>query len=327
MFCSTRLIMKNFIFTFSFIFVFFSFFSCSKDDSNNNSNNTNQNFTLKVDGVSKTFQIQATKINGVINVVGTSTSSSKTSITETFSFIAYEDPLLNRVFSFSYTLNGVNYYSDNNFVSNLSEHSGGKLKGSLSGVLTNPNNAGQTKTITDCSFDFSYTQENSGSDDISNELHMSFSTPDWNRFINCDLLNLSPWPIDESLNYVTATSASTNQSFYFSIPADSSAMVLSSNLKKYYIRDHGMPNFQSPFEFSQKLPLNPSSNIRLISSEGINANSYNEVAAISYVGSETNFAVFKVKCRYKMIAYQSNDPSNTKVVTGTYHLKVRTSKN
>lgn len=326
--------MRN-LFAPSMLLVFLLVLSaCSKDENNstnnsnaNNNTSTNQKLQLVVDGVTKTFQIQASKINGAIRVVGTATAASRVQTAETLSFTVYEDPLMTKVYSLSYTADGNTYFADDSLMSELSQHNNGKIKGTFSGLLTTTGGSPSYKNISQCSFDFTYDPGTSGSSDISDALHMSFSTPDWNRFINCDLLDLYPYAIDNTTNYVSASSQSTNETFVFSIPADSSAMVLSSNFRKYYIRDYASPNFQGAFEFSQKLPLSSGSISRLISQEELSPNSYNEVAAITYVGSETNYAVFKVKCRYKMVTAVVGDPSNTKTVTGTFHLKVRTSKN
>lgn len=294
--------------------------SCSKSDESSSAPKT-QSITLKIDGISKSFQVQASKINGIINVVGTS-SSAKTTAPESISFNAYEDS--NEVSDFKYSFNNVDYVQDNTFSSNLTIHANGKLKGTLSGVLTQSD--GATRTITDCNFDFTYDVGTSGANDINNTLHMSFTTPDWNRFINCDLLDFYPWDYIGDTCYITSSSQSTNQTFYFSMPKDSSAMALTSNLKKYTIRNYAN-SLQGPFEFSQKLPLNSGSSARLISLEGLSANSYNEVASITYIGNEPNYALFKIKCRYKMQAYELNNPTNIKEISGTFHLKVRTTRN
>jgi hypothetical protein len=313
--------MRHFYLLLSFSCLSLHLFSCSKSEESNTP--SGQNIQLKIDGTTKTFQIQASKINGVISVVGSSTSTSRTTVTDEISFTASEDDSITEISNFSYTANGITYTADNAFSSNLIQHSNGKLKGTLMGIVREPN--GTTKTITDCNFDFTYEMGTTESSDINNSLHMSFTTPDWSRFIPCDLLDLYPDTIDASTNYVSATSQSTNETFVFSIPADSSAMVLPSNLKKYTIRNY-FEN-QAPFEFSQKLPIQSGSSTKLLSKEGLSASSYNEVASITYVGNESDYCVFKVKCRYKMLTYELNNPSNIKLVTGTFHLKVRTSKN
>lgn len=164
---------------------------------------------------------------------------------------------------------------------------------------------------------------NSG--EVSNTLHLSFKTPDWERFINCEQLDLFGYGINETTNYVSATSASTKETFYFSIPKDSSAMAAPANLKKYAITEYGMNG--NPFEFSQKLPLTDGNSNYLVSSAGLTANSYNEVTAINYIGGDSDFALFKVKCRYSMTMKEAGNESTTKQVSGTFHFKVRTSKN
>lgn len=163
-----------------------------------------------------------------------------------------------------------------------------------------------------------------GGDGVSNTLHLSFDTPDWDRFINCEQLDLYPVGINELTNYVSATSASTKETFFFSMPADSSAMAAPGNLKKYAISNFG--GNTEPFQFSQKLPITDGSTTYLASKAGMSETSYNEVVAINYVGSEDNYAVFKVKCRYKMDAYEVGNETNVKPIEGTFHFKVRTSK-
>lgn len=166
---------------------------------------------------------------------------------------------------------------------------------------------------------------NVSGNEISNTLHLSFKTPDWNQFINCDKLDLYSYPINEATNFVSATSASTSETFYFSIPKDSTAMVATGNLKKYAVANYG--ENQNPFEFSQKLPVTQGSDKYLISLAGQSEQSYNEVAEIKYIGNEDNSALFKIKCRYKMMAHELNNETNVKSIEGTFHFKVRTSRN
>lgn len=174
-----------------------------------------------------------------------------------------------------------------------------------------------------CSNSNTDNEESVDNSEISNTLHMAFKTPDWERFINCEHLDLMPIESNNVFG-VSATSASTNETFYFTYPKDSSAMRDPGNLKRYPIADY-LENSQN-FEFSQKLPLSDGNSDRLISKAGLSEDSYNEVMAIEYVGTETNYALFKVKCRYKMKTYVLNDPSKIKDVSGTFHFKIRTKK-
>lgn len=176
-------------------------------------------------------------------------------------------------------------------------------------------------TIISCS---KTTENTANSNGVSNDLHLSFVTPDWNRTINCDQLNLFPIYINDSTNYVSATSASTLETFCFSLPTDSSQMVKSSNLKKYAIKNYFENN--SPFEFSQKLPLNSGSSLRLVSMDSLTNLSYNEVSEINYIGFEATYCLFKVKCKYVMFAKELGNETNLKPISGTFHFKVRTSR-
>lgn len=161
-------------------------------------------------------------------------------------------------------------------------------------------------------------------DGVDNTLHLAFKTPDWERKIDCTHLDLEPIGLNETTSYVSATSASTNETFYFSFPRDSSAMVKPANIKKYAIVVTG--SHSSPFEFSQKLPVTAGGQSKLISEAGLSASSYNEVVQIKYTGRSGNFAQFQVKCKYSMNMYEAANESNKKVVTGTFNFKVKTKR-
>lgn len=160
---------------------------------------------------------------------------------------------------------------------------------------------------------------------VSDNLHLKFKTPDWERIIDCEQLDLYPFSINSQTFGVSATSASTNETFYFSYPRDSSAIVRTSNLKRYPIANYG--ENENPFEFSQKLPATAGSTQLLISSKEFSDNIYNEVVEIKHFISETNYSVFKVKCKYRMNTYVLNSPDTKKFVEGTFHFKIRTTKN
>lgn len=171
-------------------------------------------------------------------------------------------------------------------------------------------------------------EEGDDTDDggVSNTLHLKFKTPDWERTINCEHLDLDPIGVAENVYAVSATSASTNETFYFSYPKDSSAMNQVSNYKKYGIVRYGDNN--QAFQFSQKLPDNQGSPDRLISLEDLNSTTYyNEVEKIEYAGHEANYSIFKVKCKYNMRTYLLSNEATIKEVSGTFHFKVRTTRN
>lgn len=168
-----------------------------------------------------------------------------------------------------------------------------------------------------------------GSDsDVSEALHLSFKTPDWEQYINCDKLDLIPHETNDSTNVVFATSASTRETFFFSYPKDSSKIVKAKLLSKHKIMEYGSNN--EPFQFSQKLPLDANSiddtARRLISAEGLSDTEYNQIIDVKYVKSEADYAVFTVRCKYEMKSYLESTPETTKRITGTFAFKIRTTK-
>jgi len=160
---------------------------------------------------------------------------------------------------------------------------------------------------------------------VSNSLHLKFKTPDWERTINCEQLDLMPMNPAEGVYAVSATSASTSETFYFSYPQDSSDMNQVSNYKKYGIVGYG--DNDQPFQFSQKLPDNQGSTDRLISLADNSTTYYNEVEKIEYVGHEAEYSIFKVKCKYNMRTYLLSNEATIKDVSGTFHFKIRTTRN
>lgn len=180
--------------------------------------------------------------------------------------------------------------------------------------------------LTSCTSD-----DKSSDDDDTNvieDLHLSFKSPDWERKINCDRLDLFPSEINDTTSTVNASSESTRETFCFSYPRDSSKIVKAKILKKHKI----MTTYENnePFQFSQKLPLDANSiddtTKRLISLEGLSDSEYNQVIEIKYLKSEPQYAVFIVKCKYEMKTYLVSSPDIIKPVTGTFTLKIRTSK-
>ncbi|WP_299985374.1 hypothetical protein [uncultured Pontibacter sp.] len=159
-------------------------------------------------------------------------------------------------------------------------------------------------------------------DGISESLHFSFKTPDWSRHIDCTHLDLPSNSLDKQNYYVSATSQSTNNTFFLSFPRDSSAMVNPSNLKRYAIAEY--TDNDGPFQFSLKLPVKEGSTARMVSKGGLSEVSYNEITAIKYIGREGSSAVFTIKGKYAMTAYEINNSANEKPVTGTFHFKVKT---
>jgi len=164
---------------------------------------------------------------------------------------------------------------------------------------------------------------------VTDNLHFSFTTPDWSRDINCELMNFYPTVVNDSTYYVYANSLSTNATFCLSHPKDSSNIVKTRMFKNHKIMS--IYDNKEPFQLSLKLDLDANSNgdltKRLVSQEGSSPTEYNQITEVKYIASEPNYAVFRVKCKYEMKMYLPSDPSVIKPVFGTYTFKIRTTKN
>ena len=158
---------------------------------------------------------------------------------------------------------------------------------------------------------------------VSNSLHFAFKTPDWERTIDCERLDL-PYLSSSTVAYASATSASTNSTFYLTYPQDSSKMVAASNLRRYPITTFAAST--AAFELSHKLPLTDGSSVRLVSQAGSGADAYNEIVAVQYAGRSGNYALFNVKGRYlmQMVEINGNTSAPGRAVSGTYHFRLRT---
>ena len=171
------------------------------------------------------------------------------------------------------------------------------------------------------------TSSDSSSINSSDRLHFSFKTPDWERWVNCEL-DFPVIALNDSTNVISFSSASTKASLFFSYPKDSSKIVNNRELKRFKIKSFS--DNDEPFQFSQKLPLNENSlddsTTKLVSNEGFSETEYNEVVEVKYIRSELNNAVFRVKCIYKLNARIISTPEISKPVTGTFTFLVRTSK-
>lgn len=159
--------------------------------------------------------------------------------------------------------------------------------------------------------------------DVPDALHYSFKTPDWERTIDCERLDL-PYRTQGGVAYVSASSASTNATFYLTYPQDSSAIVAAANLRRYPITEFGANTVA--FDFSHKVPLTDGSSVRLVSQNGSGANSYNEIVAVKYAGRNGNYALFDVKGKYlsQMTEINGNTSAPARAVSGTYNFRLRT---
>ena len=180
--------------------------------------------------------------------------------------------------------------------------------------------------LTSCTSDENKDLDNSNI--VSDDLHFAFKTPDWERKIDCTLLDLYPIVFNDTTSGVSAYSASTKEVFCLTYPKDSSQMVRPRTYKKYRIMEYYLN--EEPFQFSQKLPLDESSlddlSKKLISKAGFSSTEYNQVIEIKYIKSEAQYAVFKIKGVYGMKTYLPLTPDIIKPVSGTFTFIIRTSK-
>jgi hypothetical protein len=164
---------------------------------------------------------------------------------------------------------------------------------------------------------------------VSDNLHFAFKTPDWERTIDCSKLDFIPTVYNDSTYGISATSASTQETFCFTYPKDGSKIINPKYLKKNKIMSIYENN--APFQLSQKLPLNENSfdnlSKKLVSAEGFSSTEYNQVLEVKYLSTEESYMVFTVKCKYEMKMYLPATPEVIKPVSGTFTFKIRTTKN
>lgn len=152
--------MRNILLIIPILFLF-TVSSCSDEDDNIPSTVESNNVTAKINGELIKFenlvitkQPYTNEETGFewtdIKVLGYNTQNELNAI----EFIAEEGLMgAESIWRFNITVNGFTYVQDNSaFTTLVTESSGNKLKGTFSGVLTEPNN-GQTITVTDGIFE------------------------------------------------------------------------------------------------------------------------------------------------------------------------------
>ena len=153
-------------------------------------------------------------------------------------------------------------------------------------------------------------------EDSSNNLYFSFSTPDWSEHIDCSRLSL-----DATFNTVlSAQSQSTKEIFYLIVPTDSSTWVLPQNTRKHAIGTDTL------FQLNQTLPMTKGATERMLGIPGFSDSSYHEVNSINYSHSESSGVYFFIKGNYRMWMTGMNTNTQRKFVTGSYCFKVKTTK-
>ena len=172
---------------------------------------------------------------------------------------------------------------------------------------------------------------NSNNNIVSDDLHISWKTPDWQYNLQCNDLDFIPDTNPTGNRYfVRATSLSTNEKFAFFYPKDSSEIVKATTLGKYPIKAYS--SFIEPdgsgefFQFLQGIPITHGNSERIYSKGGFDSDQYNEVVSIKYLERVDNFALFLVKCRYSMKMALS-DGTSEKLVTGDFTFKIHADRN
>ncbi len=173
------------------------------------------------------------------------------------------------------------------------------------------------------------TEDNANPNTVSDNLHVAFKTPDWERNIDCSDLDFFPEAYNDSTYGVRASSLSTKISYCLTYPKDGSNIIKPKYLKKHKIMS--IYGNTAPFQFSMKLPINQNSlddlSKKLVSSEGFSATEYNQVMEVKYLSTEADYMLFRVKCKYEMKTYLPLTPEIIKPVSGTITFKIRTTKN
>ena len=81
----------------------------------------------------------------------------------------------------------------------------------------------------------------------SDRLHFSFKTPDWERWVNCDL-DFPVIALNYSTNVISISSASSKASLFFLYPKDSSKIVNDRELKRF--KSKCFSENDEPFQYS-----------------------------------------------------------------------------
>ena len=165
---------------------------------------------------------------------------------------------------------------------------------------------------------------------ISDNLHISWKSPDWTYSLPCDDLSFIPEATNSNQYCARASSASTKISYGFFYPKDSSQVVKASAIGKYAIQQYS--SFSNPyasdqfFQFYMSMPITLGNSEKIYSKAGFSEYEFNEVVSVKYLNKQDNFAVFLIKCRYAM-KMTLKDLITEKSVTGNYTFKIYTDRN
>ncbi|AGA77708.1 hypothetical protein [Echinicola vietnamensis] len=159
--------------------------------------------------------------------------------------------------------------------------------------------------------------ENQPENQIPTSLHFAFKTEDWERKVDCTHLDLDA----TKSTLLKATSQSTGSTFYFVVPSSSTEMAKAENFGKYPI------GTEEYFSMAQVLPVSQGSDSRIRSKAGFDEeNSFTEIVSITHAGTATDYEIYRVKGHYQMQMEGVEDEGLTRTCQGTFHFKIKTTK-
>lgn len=166
---------------------------------------------------------------------------------------------------------------------------------------------------------------NTNPDEVDNSYHFSFKTPDYEKYVPCDHVDLFGNQWGDSTRRISFSSASTNADFTFTYPSDSSFIVSKKLLKKFPIRNADY--YSSIFCLSLTVPETPGSAESIYNIGGFDDNNYCQITEIKFLENDGIYSKFSIKGKYKLEAKSSTNTDNTpKLITGTFHWKVNAAR-
>ncbi|MGV3760987.1 hypothetical protein [Parapedobacter sp.] len=169
-------------------------------------------------------------------------------------------------------------------------------------------------------------------------LFISFKTPGWSEKIDCSHLSFQPNscspPPNNSVYYVTATSASTKMSFQISYPVDSSAVAELVADQRFPLRFNACDDseaMQDAISFMVVVPQSKGATNRWMPVPETNEESYATLKSVTYVKSDKYYAYYRITGSYTQLsaladANRDRISDDDKVISGDFQLMVLTDR-
>lgn len=182
----------------------------------------------------------------------------------------------------------------------------------------------------------------SGPDDgpssTKEELFVSFKTPGWSEKIDCSHLSFRPEscspPPNNSVYYVTATSASTKMTFQISYPVDSavfSKLAIDRQFPLRYNACGASEAMQEAISFMLVVPESNGNTNQWMPIPEMNEESHTTLTSVAYVKSDERYAYYRVEGTYTQLSaladanrYRISDEDQ--VVSGDFQLMLLTDR-